>query len=114
MGGERDRASTEASLLLVRLAPALAVLTRTGRSTELRAAKGAVMPIWSADSKSLMYIDNDGLWLLQSSKSSTSRGSRSPPTSDNWNPYYAQLHWAGSFAWSRSQHLPQPGVLTPM
>ena len=88
--------------------------TRTGRSTELPAAKGAVVPIWSADSKSLLYIDNDGLWLLKTPKSQPSEvaGPLLPP--NDWSPYYAQVHWAGLFAWSRSQNVPQPGVLTPM
>jgi dipeptidyl aminopeptidase/acylaminoacyl peptidase len=88
--------------------------TRTGRSTELPAAKGAVMPIWSADSESLLYIDNDGLWLLKTPKSQPSEvaGPLLPP--NGWNPYYAQVHWAGLFAWTRSQNVPQPGVLTPM
>jgi hypothetical protein len=88
--------------------------TRTGRSTELPAAKGAVMPIWSADSKSLLYIDNDGLWLLKTPKSQPSEVTGPLLPSNDWNPYYAQVHWAGLFAWSRSQNVPQPGVLTPM
>ncbi len=88
--------------------------TGTGRSVELPAAKGAVMPIWSADSKSLLYIDNDGLWLLKTPKSQPVEvaGPLLPP--NDWDPYYAQVDWAGLFAWSRSQNVPQPGVLTPM
>lgn len=87
---------------------------RTGRSTEVSAAKGAVVPIWSADSKSLLYIDQDGLWLLKSPTSQPVEvaGPLLPPT--DWNPYFAQVHWAGTFAWSRSQEVSQPGVLTPM
>jgi hypothetical protein len=87
---------------------------RTGRSSELRAAKGAVVPIWSEDSKSLLYVDDDGLWLLKNPKSRPVEvaGPLLPP--DDWNPYFAQVNWFGLFAWSRSQNLPQPGVLTPM
>jgi hypothetical protein len=87
---------------------------RTGRSVEVSAAKGAVVPIWSADSKSLLYIDNDGLWLLKTPNSQPVEivGPLLPP--DDWGSYYAQVHWAGTFAWSQSQNVPQPGVLTPM
>ena len=88
--------------------------TKTGRSIELPEAKGAVVPIWSADSKSLLYVDNDGVWLLKNPKSQPVEiaGPLLPP--DDWSPYYAQVHWAGTFAWSRSQNVPQPGILTPM
>ena len=88
--------------------------TRTGRSIELPAAKGAVLPIWSADSKSLLYIDNDGLWLLKTPNSQPVEVAGPLLSPNDWNPYYAQVHWAGLFAWSRSQNVPQTGVLTPM
>jgi len=88
--------------------------SRTGRSTELPDAKGAVVPIWSANSRSLMYVGDDGLWLLKSPKAQPVEiaGPLLPP--NDWNAHFAQVDWAGSFAWSRSQYLPQPGVLTPM
>jgi hypothetical protein len=87
---------------------------RTGRSTELPAATGAVVPIWSANSRSLLYIGRDGLWLLKNMKGQPVEiaGPLLPP--NDWNPYFAQVSWAGTFAWSRSQNVPQPAVLTPM
>jgi len=85
-----------------------------GRSIELPAATGAVVPVWSATSKSLLYVENDGLWLLKSPKSQPVEvvGPLLPP--NDWSAYYAQVHWAGTFAWSESQDVPQPSVLTPM
>jgi hypothetical protein len=87
---------------------------RTGQSTAVPAAKGAVIPIRSANSKSLMYVDNDGLWLLKSPKAQPVEiaGPLLPP--NNWNPFYAQVLWTGLFAWSHSQNVPQPVFLTPM
>ncbi len=87
---------------------------RTGRSTQLSAAKGAVVPIWSADSKSLLYVDHDGLWLLKSPNAQPVEIAGPLLRPNDWNAYFAQLDWAGWFAWSHSQHLPQPNVLTPM
>jgi hypothetical protein len=88
--------------------------SRTSRSTELRAATGAVVPIWSANSSSLLYVDNDGLWLLKtpSVQPVEIAGPLLPP--NDWHAYFAQVDWAGTFAWNRSQYLPQPNVLTPM
>lgn len=86
----------------------------TGRSVEVPTATGAVVPLWSADSKSLLYVDNDAIWLMKGPKTQPVEvgGPLLPP--DNWKPYYAQVLWTGLFAWSDSQIVPQPGVLTPM
>jgi len=86
----------------------------TGHSIELPAATGAVAPVWSAGSKSLLYVGKDGLWLLKDAKARPVEVAGPLLQPSHWKPYYAQVPWTGLFAWSHARTMPQPGVLTPM
>jgi len=67
---------------------------------EVAAAGGATVPTWSSDGKSLLYVADDGLWLLT--------GLTAPPVevakplfpANAWPSYYGQVDWSGQFAWS--------------
>ena len=75
---------------------------KTGKYVEATAARGAVVPIWSKSGTNLLYVGNDGLWLLKSPTSTPSEiaGPLFPP--NDWNAYFAQVDWTNQFAWSRA------------
>jgi hypothetical protein len=67
---------------------------------EVRGANGASAPVWSADSKSLMYVADNSLWLLPTLSSKPVRIESPLFTPGAWPTYYGQVNWAGQFAWS--------------
>jgi dipeptidyl aminopeptidase/acylaminoacyl peptidase len=62
-------------------------------------ASGASVPTWAADGKSLLYVADDGLWLLPSlsGRPVPIAGPLFPP--DKWPSFYGQVNWLGQFAW---------------
>ena len=63
-------------------------------------ASGATAPTWSWNGKSILYVSNDGLWLLPtlSQRPVKIASPLFPP--DNWSSYFAQVDWVGHFSWS--------------
>ena len=76
-------------------------LLRDGERTpvEIRAANGASAPVWSADSKSLMYVADNSLWLLPTLSSKPVHIESPLFTPGAWPNYYGQVDWAAQFAW---------------
>lgn len=64
-------------------------------------AGGASVPAWSADGNSLLYVAQDGIWLLPGLTERPVRiaGPLFPP--GNWPAYYGQVDWLSQFAWWR-------------
>lgn len=64
-------------------------------------AGGASVPAWSADGNSLLYVAQDGIWLLPGLTERPVRiaGPLFPP--GNWPTYYGQVDWPSQFAWWR-------------
>jgi hypothetical protein len=75
---------------------------REGERTpvEVRGAQGASAPVWSAESKSLMYVADNSLWLLTTLSGKPVRIESPLFTPSAWPSYYGQVNWAGQFAWS--------------
>ena len=73
----------------------------TGASTELSAAKGAVVPIWARSANSLMFVADDGLWLLKNLEGVPSEIAGPLFRPKDWNAFFAQIDWTDRFAWSR-------------
>jgi dipeptidyl aminopeptidase/acylaminoacyl peptidase len=71
----------------------------TGELRAVPAAKGATVPIWSRSSQSLLYVADDGLWLLPTltGKPVEIATPLFPPS--NWPSYFAQVAWNAQFAW---------------
>jgi hypothetical protein len=68
---------------------------------EVPYAFGASTPVWSSDSKSIMYVSRDSLWLITKSRAKPVKIASPlfPPTA--WPSYYGQISWSGQFAWSK-------------
>jgi dipeptidyl aminopeptidase/acylaminoacyl peptidase len=62
-------------------------------------ASGASVPTWAADGRSLLYVAQDGLWLLPSLSGRPVQvaGPLFPP--GNWPAFYGQVRWLSQFAW---------------
>jgi Tol biopolymer transport system component len=58
-------------------------------------------PTWSADGKLLMYVRDDGLWLINPFGGSTARAVPivGKLFSGAWPNYYADIDWQDQFAW---------------
>jgi hypothetical protein len=64
------------------------------------AARGAVVPLWSAKGHRLLYVDNDGIWLLKNTRGQPVEIAGPLLPEKNWSAYFAQLNWSELFAWS--------------
>ncbi len=71
----------------------------TRKLQTIRAAKGATVPAWSPDGKSLLYVAGDGLWLLPSLSSAPVEIASPLFTQRRWPAYYGQVAWMSQFAW---------------
>lgn len=65
----------------------------------LEAATGAADPVWSTDGKRLLYVRDDGIWLLPSLSSPPVEIASPLFPVNNWPQYYAQVAWSSQFAW---------------
>ncbi|MDX6473983.1 MAG: hypothetical protein QOK22_2799, partial [Gaiellaceae bacterium] len=75
---------------------------RTRRVQTIAAARGATVPSWSPDGKSILYVAGDGIWLLPTlaAKPIEIAAPLFQPT--HWPSYYGQMAWPAQFAWSDS------------
>lgn len=77
------------------------VLQSGSRSpSEIKDANGASVPVWSANSKSLLYEADDALWLLPTVSSKPVRVAAPLFQPNDWPSYYGQIDWSSQFAWS--------------
>jgi hypothetical protein len=71
----------------------------TGRVHAVPAAKGAAVPAWSPDGKSLLYVSGNGLWLLPTLDGKPVEIVRPLFRPHAWPAYYGQVAWTQQFAW---------------
>jgi dipeptidyl aminopeptidase/acylaminoacyl peptidase len=72
---------------------------RSSRPVELPGTTGAAAPVWSRDGKSILYVANDGLWLVPR-LGERPRAIAGPLFLPNhWPSYYGQINWTSQFAW---------------
>ena len=67
--------------------------------SEINATNGASTPTWSANSKSLLYVANDALWLLPTLTSKPVRVASPLFTPGDWSSFYGEVDWTNQFAW---------------
>jgi hypothetical protein len=67
--------------------------------SEINATRGASAPTWSANSKSLLYVADDALWLLQTLTSKPIRIVSPLFTPHDWSSSYGEVNWTNQFAW---------------
>ena len=75
---------------------------RSGRPVVVEGTSGASVPIWSADSQSLLYESGDALFVIAKMGAEPIKVASPlfPPTA--WPSYYGQVDWASQFSWSAS------------
>ena len=72
----------------------------TRRAQALPATEGATVPAWAPDGKSLLYVANDGLWLLPTLRGKPIEIATPLFPRHKWPTYYGQVAWTAQFAWS--------------
>lgn len=68
-------------------------------TAEVPGTKGASAPVWSRDSRSLLYVSGNGLWLLPGLDKAPVEIA-APLFALPWPSYYGQVDWPDQFAWS--------------
>jgi dipeptidyl aminopeptidase/acylaminoacyl peptidase len=71
---------------------------RTGSIRTVTAARGATVPIWSPNSKTVLFVGEDGIWLLPHLRAKPVEIAR-PLFNGRWPNYYGQMAWPAQFAW---------------
>jgi hypothetical protein len=72
----------------------------TGHAHFLRAADGATAINWSPNGRSLLYVRDDAVWLLPNLARKPVRIATPLYPQNKWPQYYAEIDWAGQFAWT--------------
>jgi len=62
-------------------------------------ASGASVPTWSASGTSMLYVAQDGLWLLPGLTARPVRIAGPLFAAGNWPTFYGQVKWLSQFAW---------------
>ena len=73
--------------------------TRTERLSTIAAARGATIPLWSTNGKSLLYVDADGIWLLPTLDAKPVRIATPLFAPSNWPSYFGQMAWPAQLSW---------------
>jgi hypothetical protein len=73
----------------------------TGSRRTVPGSQGASAPQWSRDGKTLLYVDDNRIWILPAHAKAPSRVAASLYSQNVWPTYYGQVDWIGQFAWSR-------------
>lgn len=71
----------------------------TGRRRELPAAHGAAALAWSPDGTSLLYVRENGLWLLPELTGKPVEIAAPLFRAGSWPQYFAQIAWTAQFSW---------------
>lgn len=74
--------------------------TRTHRLRTIAAAHGATAPLWSSDGKSLVYLADDGVWLLTTLDATPVRIATPLFAPSSWPSYFGQIAWPAQLSWS--------------
>ena len=77
------------------------ILERGARQPrEVPGSIGAANPTWSADGHSLVYVADNGLWLVPSVGSRPVRVASPLFEANVWPNFYGEVDWQSQFAWS--------------
>ncbi len=72
---------------------------RTRRLRTIAAANGATAPLWSSNGESLLYIANDGVWLLPHLNAKPVRIATPLFAPSSWPSYFGQMAWPAQLSW---------------
>jgi hypothetical protein len=73
--------------------------TRSRRLQTITAAKGASIPLWSANGKSLLYVDGDGISLLPTLHAKPVKIATPLFAPSRWPSYFGQTPWPDQLSW---------------
>lgn len=79
-----------------------------GTTRSAPAARGATVPLWAPNGRSLLYVSGDGLWLLPGLGAKPVEIARPLFRPGHWPAYYGQVDWTGQFAWWSRAPGPEP------
>jgi dipeptidyl aminopeptidase/acylaminoacyl peptidase len=72
---------------------------KTHRLQTIAAAKGAAIPLWSGNGRSLLYVDSDGISLLSTLHAKPIRIASPLFAPSRWPSYYGQIAWSEQLSW---------------
>jgi len=77
-------------------------LLRTGsrHPVEIPGTAGAATPTWSGDSRSLLYVADDALWLIPALGARPAEVAAPLFVPSDWPSYYGQIAWTAQFSWA--------------
>lgn len=70
------------------------------RPVAIPATQGAATPTWSSNSRSLMYVSGDALWLIPHLGAHPVKIAAPLFVPTDWPSYYGQIAWTAQFSWS--------------
>ena len=79
----------------------------SSKPEEIAATNGAMDPVWSTNSESLLFVKNDTLFLLRTPISTPQKIAGPLFAQSLWGangyPYYGEIDWSAEFSWSAAQ-----------
>jgi hypothetical protein len=72
------------------------------RAVEVAHTQGAAAPVWSENSQSLLFVDDDALYLIAQPGSAPVEVAGPLFSRGSWSGYFGEIAWTTQFAWSQS------------
>ena len=72
------------------------------RPVEVAHTQGAAAPLWSEDSQSLLFVDDDALYLIAQPGSAPVEVAGPLFSPGSWSGYFGEIAWTTQFGWSQS------------
>jgi dipeptidyl aminopeptidase/acylaminoacyl peptidase len=74
----------------------------SGRAVEVAHTRGAAAPVWSENSRSLLFVDDDALYLIAQPGAAPVEVAGPLFSPGSWSGYFGEIAWTRQFAWSQS------------
>jgi dipeptidyl aminopeptidase/acylaminoacyl peptidase len=75
-------------------------LVRRGSRTRIAGTSGVAAPTWSADGRSLIFVEHDALWLIPGPGAAPEKLAGPLFAPGAWPSYNGQVDWRDQFGWS--------------
>jgi hypothetical protein len=72
------------------------------RPVEVAHTQGAAAPVWSENSQSLLFVDDDALYLIAQTGYAPVEVAGPLFSPGSWSGYFGEIAWTTQFAWSQS------------
>jgi hypothetical protein len=74
----------------------------SARAVEVAHTRGAAAPVWSENSQSLLFVDDDALYLIAQPGAAPVEVAGPLFSPGSWSGYFGEIAWTRQFAWSQS------------